>query len=227
MKSKLASKHIIGMLIFLLVLGGVCMGAYQYHQRQSPAYVLQEAGKAIEQKDEEKFREMVDVDTFLVSGYDEGSALLADNIETLHQLYPADPFFQHTPDFMRQYTAAHRQQSLDFMQQVVHDYFAGPDSSIDFETDRAQWLAAQLVKFRQSGHVHIAKIEEKGDTAYATLTFTGDASPYGKLLNPAQVVLELKRTQDTWKISRIANGTELLYPAAEGAEEFWTLQGWQ
>lgn len=227
MKSKRTSKHIIGILIFLLVLGGVCLGAYQHQRCQSPAYVLQQAGEAIAQKDEQKFREMVDVDTFLASGYDEGSALLADNVESLHQLYPADPFFQHTPDFMRQYTAAHRQQSLDFMQQVVHDYFTGPDDSIDFETDRPQWLAAQLVKFRQSGQAHIAKIEEKGDTAYATLTFTGDSSPYGKLLNPAQVVLELKRTNNTWKINRIANGADLLYPLTEKTEEFWTLQGWQ
>lgn len=220
-------KSILVFLLVLIAIGGIGMAAYQYQQRQSPAYVLQQAGTALVNKDEEKFTEAVDVNTFIESGYDEGSALLAENIQTLHAAYPADPFFDHSTVFMRQYTAAHRAQSLAFMQQVLKDYFAGPNPNLTFDEDRPQWLAAQLLNMQQSSQVKISKIEEKGDKAYATLTFSGDTSAYGQLLDKAAVVLELNRTQGRWKISRIANGPDLLYPAAKGAEDFWTLQGWQ
>lgn len=220
-------KSILVFLLILVAIGGLGTGAYQYQQRQSPAYVLQQAGEALVNKDQQQFTEAVDVNTFIESGYDEGSALLAENIQTLHAAYPADPFFDHSSSFMRQYTAAHRAQSLAFMQQVIKDYFAGPNPDLTFDEDRPQWLAAQLIKMQQSSRVKLSKIEEKGDKAYATLTFSGDASAYGQLLNKASVVLELNRSQGRWKISRIANGPDLLYPAAKGAEDFWTLQGWQ
>lgn len=221
------AKYILVFFLILVAIGGIGMAAYQYQQRQSPAYALRQAGAALVNKDQQKFNEFVDVNTFIESGYAEGSALLAENIQTLHATYPADPFFDHSSAFMRQYTAAHRSESLAFMQQVVKDYFTGPNPNLSFDEDRPQWLAAQLIKMQQSSQVKISKIDEKGDTAYATLTFSGDASAYGQLLDKAEVVLELKRTQGSWKISRIANGPDLLYPAAKGAEDFWTLQGWQ
>lgn len=56
-------KSILVFLLVLIAIGGIGMAAYQYQQRQSPAYVLQQAGTALVNKDEEKFTEAVDVNT--------------------------------------------------------------------------------------------------------------------------------------------------------------------
>lgn len=221
-------KRVIGILLGLVFLIGTAVSGYCYHSQRTPGYALEQAAKAIRDRDEGILIQYVDVEGFLEAAYDEGSEELSINVEKLHALYPEDFFFWHDTAFMRQYTREHRAFALNLLQGIRHAYFtrAVPASSI--EENPVTWLAGETAKFQENSEGECTGIREEGQKAYATILIHGKDTDYGRLADKLVFELELeKQPNGQWKILRVSNVKDLVYPVTDSAEKYWPMQGWQ
>lgn len=221
-----------GKLLLVLILVAAILGAgFLYAREQerahTPQYALEQAAKVFTTRDMDLLARYVDYDTFMTKGYDEGAALVSSHIYELHDRYPADPFFNHTPEFMTEYAAMNREAAIACMKKAFAVYGGGPYKDPDFDTERPQWLATQANRLPAYMNATIQSVDIQGPKAKATVHFHGDSSPAGRLIGDLDIVFDLEEQDDgIWQIKRIANGEELLIPMVDRAEIFWELQGW-
>ena len=221
-------KKTIVALLGLILAVGIASAGYCYHSERTPEYALEQAAKAVREKDEGLLVEYVDVEGLFAAAYDEGSEELAKEVEHLHAMYPEDFFFWHDTAFMRDYTKQHRGYALKLLQGIRQAYFTETPPAASIEENPATWLAGEVLKFRRESEGECTNIREEGTKAYASILIHGKDSDYGKLADKLLFELELEKQPDgKWKIRRISNVKELVYPVTESAEKYWPMQGWQ
>jgi len=221
-------KRAVGLLLGLVLLIGIGAKGYCYYSERTPEYALSQAAKAIREKDDGLLVQYVDVEGLFAAAYDEGAEELAKEVENLHAMYPEDFFFWHDTAFMRDYAKKHRGYALKLLQGIRQAYFTGAAPAASIEENPATWLAGETEKFQRESEGECQEIREAGNKAYARILIHGKDSDYGKLADQLLFELELEKQPDgRWKILRVSNVKELVYPVTESAEKYWPMQGWQ
>ena len=201
---------------------------YAKTAERTPEYALEKIIQAVNDKDEATLARYVDTDALATATYDEGTAILARDIEKLHALYPADWFFRHDTAFMKDYIADRRDSDLALIGRTLTFYLQPKETPVTRTDGEAHWLANECRKFEDHYTAKVAGIEENGGNAVATIEVTGDDSDYGKLVPSLTVKAELTQQDDGhYQLTRITNGEDIFYPIVKGIEDYWTLQGWQ
>ena len=217
----------LGMVLGLLVLlfGGL---SYAQSARETPEYALGRIAQAIEGRDGAEFARYVAVDELLPASYDEGTAILARDIEKLAALYPDDWFFRHDTAFMQSYIAARRAEDLALLRRVL-EFYLQPDLTPVSRTDgEAHWLATECGKFADHYTARVDSVRREEGAAVAQVTVRGDESDYGRLVPQLTLRLRLEPAEDgRYRLTRIENAEEIFYPIVKGVEDYWTFQGWQ
>ena len=231
-KGELLMKHKnakIALALVLLVAIFATVGfVYAKSAERTPEYALQKIMTAVKDKDETTLAYYVDTDALAAATYDEGTAILARDIEKLHALYPADWFFRHDTAFMTNYIADRRTDDLALISRTLDFYFHPSETPVTRVDGNAHWLANETRAFENHYTAELAGVEENGNTAIATIDITGDAEGYGQLVPTLTVKAELTKQSDGhYMLTRIANGEDIFYPIVKGIEDYWTLQGWQ
>ena len=108
-------KNILLILLLLLLAAGGGIG-YTYQAERTPEYALAQLADGVKSRDYDKVKKYADVDRLITSTYDESTAVLADNIQALHETYPQDWFFRHDTAFMKNYIAERRSDDIVFIQ---------------------------------------------------------------------------------------------------------------
>ena len=223
-------ENCILLIVFLVFItpAMACTAGYCYRMKHTPEYALEQATKAIRDRDKDLLERYVDIDAVVSHGYDEGAAVLAKNIKDLNAQYPHDPFFWHDTIFMQHYISEHRLKSLAFIHDIIDRYLARSTVIMNFEQDPTGSLTHELEVFQTETEPEIISIENHGDKAWISIVLHGSNTPYGRLVNNMPFVFEFVRQNNgTWKIIRIANPEQLLWPVTDAAEAYWTMQGWQ
>ncbi len=221
-------KRAICIFVGLFLLVGIGASGFCYYSERSPGYTLSQAAKAIRDRDDNLLVQYVDVEGFFAAAYDEGSEELAKEVEHLHAMYPEDFFFWHDTAFMREYAKTHRSYALKLLQGIRQAYFVGTAPAASIEENPATWLAGEVAKFQQASDGECIDIREEGNKAYASILIHGKDTDYGRLADKLLFQLEMEKMSDgTWKILRVSNVKELVYPVTDSAEKYWPMQGWQ
>lgn len=214
--------------VLLVALFAVCGLVYAKSAEHTPAYAIEQIAAAIQAKDEETLARYVDLDGLSAATYDEGTAILARDIEKLHALYPADWFFRHDTAFMQSYIAARREGDLALIRHTLTFYFHPDETPVARADGDAHWLANEARAFEDHYTAKLTDIKQNDGSAIATIELTGDESDYGKLVPALTLQVELTEQADGhYQLTRILNGEDIFYPIVQGIEDYWTLQGWQ
>lgn len=201
---------------------------YAKTAERTPEYALEKIIQAVNDKDEATLARYVDTDALATATYDEGTAILARDIEKLHALYPADWFFRHDTAFMTDYIAERRTDDLALISRTLDFYFHPSETPVTRVDGNAHWLANETRAFEDHYTAKLSGVEENGNIAIATIDITGDTSDYGQLVPTLTVKAELTQQPDgRYMLTRITNGEDIFYPIVKGIEDYWTLQGWQ
>lgn len=201
---------------------------YAKTAERTPEYALEKIIQAVNDKDEATLARYVDTDALATATYDEGTAILARDIEKLHALYPADWFFRHDTAFMTNYIAERRTDDLALISRTLDFYFHPSETPVTRVDGNAHWLANETRAFEDHYTAKLSGVEENGNIAIATIDITGDTSDYGQLVPTLTVKAELTQQPDGhYMLTRITNGEDIFYPIVKGIEDYWTLQGWQ
>ena len=195
----------------------------------SPEAAVKELQQAVTNRDWDRVSSYFDVEFFLADTYDNSAWEMSVVISQLHDRYPDDPFFWHDTEFMQQYALDHRDISLLFINRILGFYFSKAAPAANYDDNPESWLSGELAKIHSACSAEIQDIHmSDAHHAEVALSIKGDGSPYGNLADGITLKLAMeKQTDGTWKFTRITNIRELIFPVADKAEMFWTLQGWQ
>ena len=186
--------------------------------------------RAVTTEDRTLFDKYVDEDAVLTSMHTDVSALLADNIEALHERHPADWFFRHDTAFMYDYMAAHRAEYISTACAVLDFYFDAARVPVTKADGNARWGSDEVRAFAAHYTASLEPARITGDRAAVNIFVRGDDSDYGRLLPEGSLTMELARQEDgRWKLVRIYTDTARtngFYAFVDAAERYWTLQGW-
>lgn len=216
----------IAMLVFLIAALG--LSGYSYQSERTPTYALAEFMDGVRNHDAKKVARYADVAGLTASLYDESTAILARDIESLHAAYPDDWFFRHDTAFMKDHIARHRSDDLVFIRRAEELYLDTDIVPISRMDGNARWVADEAGVFEKHYNVRIDSVRQEGDAADATLTVMGDASDYGTLLPKLTVEVRLEAQEDGhYMVKRVTNVGEAFPPVVKAVEDYWTMKGWQ
>lgn len=217
------------LLLIAALIGGAYTG-YCYHRDRTPEAALQQIARAVTTEDRQLFDAYVDTDTVLTSMHADVTALLADNIATLHERHPHDWFFHHDSTFMRAYMAEHRTEQIDYARAVLDFYLDVARVPVTREDGNARWGSDEMRAFAAHYTMRLEPAVITGDRATVDLAVHGDDTDYGRLLPAGSATMELTRQSDGhWKLTRINTDTaraDGFYAFVDAAERYWDLQGW-
>ena len=226
---RLFTSILCSLLFFALCLTGCSSAPKTSKDVPSPETAIRELQQAVAGRDWGKVSACFDVDSFLADTYDNSALEMSTVIGELHQRYPDDPFFWHDTEFMQQYAREHRGISLLFINRILDFYFSNAVPAAAYDDNPESWLSGELAKIHDACRADILDIQQRDAThATATISLKGDGTPYGNLTDgiTLKIAMELK-DNGKWKFTHIVNIRELIFPVADKAEMFWTLQGWQ
>ena len=83
------------MAIVILLLVAIGVSGYCYQSVRTPEYALDQLMDGVAEHDAQKVQRYADIASIVTKGYDSGTAILARDIERLHEEYPQDWFFCH------------------------------------------------------------------------------------------------------------------------------------
>ena len=221
----------LGVLVLLaaVLIGGAYTGYCRYRDR-TPEAALYQIARAVTTEDRALFDEYVDEDAVLTAMHADVTALLADNIVTLHERHPSDWFFRHDTAFMYDYMAAHRAEYIGTARAVLDFYFDEARVPITKAEGNARWGSDEMRTFAAHYTASLEPARIAGDRATVNILVRGDDSDYGRLLPEGSVTMELAQQNDgRWKLVRIITDTARtngFYGFVDAAERYWELQGW-
>ena len=218
-----------GVLVMLaLLVAALGASGYSYQSERTPTYALAELMDGVKSHDAQKVARYADVDHLITSLYDESTAILARDIESLHAEYPDDWFFRHDTAFMKDYIANRRGDDLVFIGRAIELFLDPAIVSISRMDGDARWVADEAETFAAHYSVRIDSVRQEGSVADAALTITGDDSDYGRLLPKLVVKVCLEEQEDGhYMVTRVTNAEEGFPPVVKAVEDYWTLKGWQ
>lgn len=221
----------LGALVLLVaaLIGGAYTG-YCYHRDRTPEAALHAIARAVATEDRALFDEYVDEDAVLAAMHADATALLADNIVTLHERHPSDWFFRHDTAFMYDYMATHRAEYIGTARAVLDFYFDEARVPITKAEGNARWGADEMRAFAAHYAASLEPARIAGDRATVNILVRGDDSDYGRLLPEGALTMELVRQADgRWTLVRISTDTirtNGFYAFIDAAERYWEFQGW-
>ena len=207
----------LGALVLLVaaLIGGAYTG-YCYHRDRTPEAALHAIARAVTTEDRALFDEYVDEDAVLTAMHADVTALLADNIVTLHVRYD--------------YMAERRASDIAFTRLLLDYYFDAERVPVTKEDGNARWGSDEVRAFAAHYTASLEQPVIAGDRASVNVIVRGDDTDYGRLLPEGSVTMELVRQKDgRWKLARIYTDTVRengLYAFVDAAERYWELQGW-
>ena len=217
------------LLLTLVFLGGAYT-VYADWRDRTPEAALMQIAHAVRTEDRQFFDTYVDEDAVLETMYADTAALLADNIEVLHERHPSDWFFRHDSAFMRDYMAQHRAEHMDAARMALDFYFDAHRVPVTKEDGNARWISDEMRAFAAHYTVDMEPAVIAGDRASVLCRIHGDAAENGRLLPEGSVTMELVRQESgRWKLTRIMTDTARangFYAFVDAAERYWELQGW-
>ena len=217
-------------LLLALVFIGGAYTVYADWRDRTPEAALMQIAHAVRTEDRQLFDTYVDEDVVLETMYAETVALLADNIEVLHERHPSDWFFRHDSAFMRDYMAEHRTEYIDVARMVLTYYFDAERVPVTKAEGNARWGSDELRAFAAHYTVNTEPAVISGDRAAIVCRVRGDDSDYGRLLPEGSLTMELERqASGHWKLVHIWTDTARehgFYSFVDAAERYWELQGW-
>lgn len=217
-------------LSILLVLVILACGtlAYGYQAERTPEYALQEIMTGVEKRDQSRVEKYVDMDRLLADTYDESTAILARDIEKLHELYPQDWFFRHDSAFMRKYIADRRSSDLKFIRESIAYFWDDKKLPVGKTQGEAKWIAGEAEIFQRDYSAKLGEVIKEGNKAEAVVYIKGSATDYGRLVPELTLKVALEQQPaGHWQVVKLVNVEEAFYPVVKGIEDYWTLQGWQ
>ena len=217
-------------LLLALVLIGGAYTVYADWRDRTPEAALMQIAHAVRTEDRQLFDTYVDEDAVLETMYADTAALLADNIEVLHERHPSDWFFRHDSAFMRDYMAEHRTEYIDVARMVLTYYFDAERVPVTKAEGNARWGSDELRAFAAHYTVNTEPAVISGDRAAIVCRVRGDDSDYGRLLPEGSLTMELERqASGHWKLVHIWTDIARehgFYSFVDAAERYWELQGW-
>ena len=216
-------------LLVAALIGGAYTG-YCYHRDRTPEAALHAIARAVTTEDRKLFDEYVDEDAVLAAMHEEATALLADNIVTLHERHPSDWFFRHDTAFMYDYMAERRASDIAFTRLLLDYYFDAERVPVTKEDGNARWGSDEMRAFAAHYAASLEPARIAGDRATVNILVRGDDSDYGRLLPEGALTMELVRQADgRWTLVRISTDTirtNGFYAFIDAAERYWEFQGW-
>ena len=185
------------MLIAAALIGGAYAGCCRQRERTAD-YALVQIARAVQTEDRALFEQYVDTEAVLAGMHEDAAALIADNIDALHERHPSDWFFRHDAAFLRAYMAERRTADIAFARMML-DYAADP------------------VRV-QEGRAEADCIVRGNETTYGQLL--PEASVTLELTRQADGRYRLTRVRTD---ARRPNG---FFAVIDAAERYWELQGW-
>ena len=216
------------MLIAAALIGGAYAGCCRQRER-TPDYALVQIARAVQTEDRALFEQYVDTEAVLAGMHEDAAALIADNIDALHERHPSDWFFRHDAAFMEQYMAERRAADIAFVRAALDYYFDSSRVPISRTDGAARWASDEMRAFAAAYTVTVGAVRTDGDRAEADAVLRGNDSTYGRLLPSAAVTFELVRAEDRrWKLVRVRTAADEhgFFAFVDAAERYWALQGW-
>ena len=229
MKKRRWKRTLLPCLAALLLL--LCLAAAGCH-KDDPKEAWNGLRQGMEDRDAAKVAQYMDMDALLKDAYDDSSRELASSVEDLALRYPEDPFFKHTPEFMKEYMAEHRSFGLKLASDALLGFLSGRKPAASFEEQPGSWLSGEFAKLYAATTAELKDIRhEKNDSgrhrAVAVVHLKGDGSAYGNFVDGLELELAMEQQEDgSWKFTRIGNIPSLLLPVTDRAEVYWLMQGW-
>ena len=188
----------------------------------TPQDELKKILAAINARDVEKFSARVDLKILMDIGYDEATAVLANNCAKFHELYPKDLFFKFGSRILRLYNEKFRGVHLGLINKVIAAYFDGSfKDAKTFSETPIKFLAAELNNLLKALRADFGEEKILGDKATLAVKMIGDNSSYGKMIGVLNFVLEFDRRGGEWRLYKIKNVEELVPPILDIAERYW------
>lgn len=217
------------MLIAAALIGGAYAGCCRQRER-TPDYALVQIARAVQTEDRALFEQYVDTEAVLAGMHEDAAALIADNIDELHERHPSDWFFRHDAAFLRAYMAERRTADIAFARMMLDYYFDDARVPVTKEEGRARWASDEM-RAAAASYTAAADPErvQEGRTE-ADCIVRGNETTYGQLLPEASVTLELTRQADgRYRLTRVrtdARRPNGFFSVIDAAERYWELQGW-
>ena len=135
------------MAIVILLLVAIGVSGYCYQSVRTPEYALDQLMDGVAEHDAQKVQRYADIASIVTKGYDSGTAILARDIERLHEEYPQDWFFCHDTAFMKSYIADRRDSDLVFIHRSMEFFLTPTIAPIGESDEQAKWMAGEAEKF--------------------------------------------------------------------------------
>lgn len=130
-------------LIAAALIGGAYAGCCRQRER-TPDYALVQIARAVQTEDRALFEQYVDTEAVLAGMHEDAAALIADNIDALHERHPSDWFFRHDAAFLRAYMAERRTADIAFARMMLDYYFDDARVPVTKEEGRARWASDEM-----------------------------------------------------------------------------------
>ncbi|MBR1397580.1 MAG: hypothetical protein IJ563_08625 [Selenomonadaceae bacterium] len=212
-------KKICFLMIAALALGITGSGC---GKEDMPEDALKDIQVAIAKQDKELLATRVDVDKFLDMTYNDVTEAIANNVGELHNRYPDDPYFWNTPQFIRTYNDSHRNFYMSFVNASVNAYF-DPNVKLDsFINIFAIQCANEFKNLCAAMNTKIINTKVEGSHAFVDFEVKGDSTHYGQFVGDMTFKFKFEKDDSgRWRLSKIENIDELIYPLVDRAELVW------
>ena len=187
-----------------------------------PEDALRDIQTAIANQDRTLIESRVDVGKFLNTTYSDITTQIANNVTKLHENYPNDPYFWNSPQFILKYNEAHRAFYMSFINASVDAYF-NPDIKLDsFINIFASQCAKEFKNLCTAMSTKVNKSKIEGNHATIDFEIAGDDSLYGKFIGNMTFKFGFEKDDSgRWRLIKIENLDELIYPLVDRAEIVW------
>lgn len=212
MKLKFLAPLILSAVIFLSGCG----------QEDTPEAALNDIKLALAERDSVKLAARADLDEFFAQTYDATTVELAKRYDDYKTLYPDDPYFQHSAEFLTTYNAEHRQRHLNFLRNVKASFFAKMPEPTKPEDNPTAYVANEFEALRRATNATIKTTRIDGDRATVILDVQGDNSLRGHFIGQLTFELAFRRDdKNHWYFDAIENLDELTPALVDKAEVVW------
>lgn len=189
----------------------------------TPEAALEEIKQSIEQCNDEKFSERVDVRRLLDVAYDDASLELASRVREFGTAYPDDPFFRNSAEDIVLYNELHRDEHMKFVNDVVEECFDRtlvPPANFDDDTIKA--TAAELRHYYATAQSTVKDVKIDDDGLRAELRLEAKIeSLYAGGSHTLPIALRFEKSEERWVLKEIKNVGELIMPLVDIAEILW------
>ena len=191
-------------------------------EKDSPEKALSEMQNSLEQKDFEKLSERTDLEKFFSQTYDDVTVELVKHYDEFGKLYPEDPYFQHSAEFLKKYNSDHRDLHLKFLREVADAYFKKIPEPENPEKNPYAYVANEFEKIRLASNAVVKDIKLDGEKAFLTIEMQGDNSIRGQFIGNLIFKFSFDKDKNNiWHFNKVENLDELTPILVDKAEKVW------